>query len=123
MSEINSDLNASENSHDAQLAAEEAASGKSPAADVNVSADYEASKEYSVSPIDQTGAGEKAAEAATSSDLKLSAPEETESKSEPTGNPDDYRDMAKEVSHSTGATGNVSDDLVEKAIEMGKPGQ
>lgn len=123
MSEINNDLNPSENSHDAQLAAEEAASGKGSVANVDVSADYEASKELSVSPIDHTGAGEKAAEAATSPDLKVSAPDTTESKAEPTGDPDDYRNMAKEVSHSNTATGNVSDDLVDKAIDLGKPGQ
>jgi len=40
----------------------------------------------------------------------------------PTGNPDDYRSMARDVSSTTEAGANVSDDLVQKALEKGQPG-
>lgn len=123
MPETNSDLNPSDVSYDAKQAADEITSGDRAPSKVDVSSDYEASKEYSVSEVDRTGAGEKAAQAATAPDLKVPEPEETTSAAQPTGNPDDYLDMAKEVGAGAGATGNVSDDLVKKAIDLGKPGE
>ena len=82
---------------DAQLAADSIAGGQEKAADVDVDADYEASKQYSVSDIDRTGAGVKAAEEATAPQFKLSEPEETKLETGPTGDPDDYRDMASDI--------------------------
>ncbi len=122
MSETNTE------SHDAQLAAEEIAAGDRPAPKVDVSADYEAAQEFSTSSFDKSGEGEAAAEAATASNFEAHSAEETQLAddhlaSEPTGDPDLYRDMAKQVSHSGGDTGNVDDDLVKKAIDLGKPGE
>ena len=82
---------------DAQLAAENIASGQEKAPTVDVEGDYEASKQFSVSDIDRSGEGAKAAEAATAPDQKVSDPGETKTESKPTGNPDDYMDMAKDV--------------------------
>ena len=82
---------------DAQLAADNIAGGQEKAADVDVDADYEASKQYSVSDVDRTGAGAKAAEEATASQFELTEPEETKLETGPTGNPDDYREMAKDI--------------------------
>jgi hypothetical protein len=110
--------------YDAQQTAEEIEAGDRPATQVDVSADYEASKEFSISEVDRSGAGEKAAQAATAPDFAVSQPKETTpTKAEPTGDPSDYLDMAKEVGTSSAATGNVSDDLLKKAIEKGQAGQ
>lgn len=82
---------------DAQLAAENMTSGQEKAPTVDVEGDYEASKQFSVSDIDRTGEGAKAAEAATAPDLQVAKPEETKTEAKPTGNPDDYKEMAKDV--------------------------
>ncbi len=58
---------------------------------VDVSADYEASKNYSVSEVDKSGGG---AEAAT---RNIPGAEKTKPEFESTGEPDDYRSMAKDV--------------------------
>ncbi len=121
MSETNRDLNPSQ-SYDAQQISEEIAEGSLPAYKVDVSSDYEASKEFSVSEIDRTGEGEKAAEKATAHSFDLHDPEETKSNAEPTGDPSDFLNMAKAIGHETAAHGNVDDDLIHKAIEKGQPG-
>lgn len=51
--------------HDAQLAAENIESGEEKAPSVDMEADYKAAEEFSVSEIDRTGEGEKAAKKAT----------------------------------------------------------
>ena len=109
--------------HEAQLAAENMVEGVEEAPKVDVAADYEASKEFSVSEIDRTSEGAQAAAAATAPKFEVTKPKETEFKAEPTGNPSDYLDMAKEVSQTPAASGNVTDDLVQKALEMGQPAQ
>ena len=122
MSAINSDLNPAQ-TYDAQQVSEEIAEGSLPAPKVDVSADYAASKEFSVSDLDRTGEGEKAAQAATAPAFEIHEAEVTHAKAEPTGDPGDFLDMAKSISHDQGAVGNVSDDLIHKAIEKGQPSQ
>lgn len=122
MSEINTE------SYDAQQAADEIAAGDRPAPKVNVSTDYEAAQEFSTSSIDSTSAGADAAQAATASQFEAHTPEETDLSSgtlttDSTGDPEDYLDMAKEVNPVAGATGNVNDDLLQKAFDLGKPGE
>ncbi|ARV62082.1 hypothetical protein BZZ01_28715 [Nostocales cyanobacterium HT-58-2] len=108
--------------HDAQLAAENIASGEEKAPSVDFEADYQAAQQLSVSEIDRTGEGEQAAQKATAPKQELREPQQTNTQAKPTGNPDDYVDMAKEVGGSkTEAVTNVSDDLVEKALEKGQP--
>ncbi|MBW4577897.1 MAG: hypothetical protein KME08_21925 [Aphanothece sp. CMT-3BRIN-NPC111] len=80
-----------------QLAAERMAAGEERPAAVDTEADYKASKEFSVSDIDKTGAGESAAAAATAPHFKVSEPEETVTTATSDANPDDYREMAKDV--------------------------
>lgn len=106
--------------HDAQLAAENMVEGQEKVPAVDVSADYEASKAFSVSEIDRTEEGAQAAAKATAPKFEVPAGKETTFKAEPTGDPADYMDMAKEVSR-TPASGEVSDELVQKALEMGQP--
>lgn len=122
MSETNAET------HDTQRTKEEIAAGDRPAPKVDVSADYEAAQEFSTSSFDKSGKGEAAAEAATASNFEVHSAEETQLPadplaSEPTGDPDLYRGMAKEISHGAEATGNVDDDLMKKALELGKPGE
>lgn len=84
---------------DAQLAAENMASGLEKAAAVDFDADYAAAQQFSVSEIDRTGEGAKAAQEATASQFELSQSEETKTEAKPTGDPADYMEMAKDVTH------------------------
>jgi hypothetical protein len=123
MSENTRDFN---QTYDAEQMTEEIQSGDRPAPQVDVSADYEASKELSVSAIDQTGEGAKAAEAATAPNLKVPKAEDTTSKAAADdSDPNDYLEMAQDVNPISGSRENVgvNDDLVKKAIKRGEPGQ
>jgi hypothetical protein len=51
----------------------------------------------------------------------MSTPQETNLPAQSTGNPDDFLSMAKEIKSDV-VPGEVTDDLVQKAIEMGTPG-
>lgn len=107
--------------HDAQLAAESIASGEEKAPKVNFEADYAAAQEFSVSEIDRTNEGATAAEAATAPQYDISAPEQTTTVAQATGNPDDYIELAKEINPSrTEAVTTVSDELLQKALEKGQ---
>lgn len=106
---------------DAQRIAEDVAAGEKKLPKVDVSADYEASKEFSVSDVDRSSQGEEAAKAATAPKFQVPAASESQLKTDSTGNPDDYRSMAKDVRPDVGEAGAVSDDLVRKAIEKGTP--
>ncbi|MFN6564895.1 MAG: hypothetical protein RMY28_034565 [Nostoc sp. ChiSLP01] len=108
--------------HDAQLAAENIASGEEKAPNVDFDADYAAAQQFSVSEIDRTGEGAAAAEAATAPEQKVPQAKETKTQTQSTGNPDDYTELAKEVGNAkTEAVTSVDDDLVEKALEKGQP--
>jgi hypothetical protein len=108
--------------HDAQLAAESIASGEEKAPKVDFDADYATAQKFSVSEIDRTDEGAAAAKEATAPKYKISTPAETKTQAQSTGNPDDYVELAKEVGNSRaeGVT-NVSDELVQKALEKGQP--
>ncbi|WP_017654304.1 hypothetical protein [Fortiea contorta] len=108
--------------HDAQLAAENIISGEEKAPKVDFEADYAAAQQFSVSEIDRTGQGAAAAEAATAPKHKLSQPKEVATVAQPTGNPDDYIELAQEVTASRNeGVAIVNDDLVQKALEKGQP--
>jgi hypothetical protein len=120
MSEINTEVNNIEN-FDAQQITESAEAGEQKLPTVNVSADYEASKEFSVSDIDRTSAGAEAAAAATAPKFDIPAPTEFAKPADSSGNPDAFRSMAQDL-NPAGAAGNVTDDLIQKAIDLGTPG-
>lgn len=84
-------------SFDAQQMVEEIQEGEQKAPSVDIDADYEAAKSFSVSEIDATEEGAKAAEAATSSQLEVSQPQSSPTEAQETGDPSDYVEMAKEV--------------------------
>ncbi|KAF3886273.1 MULTISPECIES: hypothetical protein [Nostocales] len=107
--------------HDAQLAAENMVSGEEKTPKVDFEADYQAAQKMSVSDIDRTGEGAKAAAEATAPEHELRSSGETNTVAKETGNPDDYIDMAKDVNSSkTEAVTEVSDDLVKQALEKGQ---
>ena len=112
---------ASEN-FDAELANTAIAEGEEKATEVNVEADYEASKAFSVSEIDRTEAGAQAAAAATASQRSVPQATETKTVAQSTSDPSDYKDMAAEVSSAPAGTTEVNDSLVEKAIQKGQAG-
>ena len=107
---------------DAQLAAENIASGVEKAPTVDFEGDYKAAQQFSVSDIDRTGEGAKAAEAATASDFKMPEQEETTTEAQATGDPTDFMAMAADAASTTQGVSNVTDDLMKKALDMGKPG-
>ncbi|MBW4560416.1 MAG: hypothetical protein KME32_04515 [Mojavia pulchra JT2-VF2] len=107
--------------HDAQLAADSITAGEEETPKVDFEADYAAAQQFSVSEIDRTGEGAKAAEAATAPQQEISQQEEVTTEAKPTGNPDDYLEMAKDVGGTqTEAVTSASDDLVQKAFEKGQ---
>ncbi|MEG4211784.1 hypothetical protein [Microcoleus sp. S13_B4] len=120
MSEINTEVNNTEN-FDAQQITESAEAGEQKLPTVDVSADYEASKEFSVSDIDRTGAGAQAAAAATAPKFDIPAPKDIPLPADTSGNPNDFRSMAQDITPA-GTPGNVTDDLMQKAIDLGTPG-
>ncbi len=107
---------------DAQLAAEEMASGHEETPAVDAEADYEASKQFSVSDVDRTGVGAEEAQEATAPQFKVPEPEETKAETKSTGDPSDYLNMAKDADSTTEGVTAVSDDLIQKALEKGQPG-
>jgi hypothetical protein len=120
-----SELNTENQTQDAQLAAEEIASGDRPAPKIDVAADYKAAQEFSTSSLDDTPEGQKAAEEATAPQFEVHSAEETEvttSSLDSTGDPNDFKNLAREVNPQAGTAGNVDDDLVQKALELGQPG-
>ncbi|HEY9858382.1 MAG TPA: hypothetical protein V6D16_02670 [Candidatus Obscuribacterales bacterium] len=123
MADATTDLTPGEGQNfDAMQATEEIAGGEQKAPKVDVDADYEASKEYSVSDVDRSGQGADAAAAATAPEHELHAAEETKFEAEPTGDPGDFREMAQDLRPEAANTGD-SHDLMQKAIEKGQPGQ
>lgn len=124
MPESTTDLNtATSQTYDAQQMAEEIAKGEQKAPKVDVEADYEAAQEFSVSEVDRTGEGESLAADAVAPQHQVPQAEAPKLTTEPTGDPDQYREMAKEVGHQANAPSTVSDELVQKALEKGQPAQ
>jgi hypothetical protein len=121
MSDVTNTVDTSEN-YDAQQTVEEIAVGDRQAPAVNVEADYEASKQFSVSPIDRTEDGAAAAEAVSTPQLDAPVADVATSTPNTTGNPEDYKQMAENMSSAMPDSGNVSDDLVKKALDKGTAG-
>ncbi len=108
---------------DGQLAAENMATGKEKLPTIDVDADYQAAQQFNVSDVDRTGTGADAAATATAHKFEMHEPETTKMVAESTSDPHDYMQMAHDITGSKSAAGNVSDDLVHRALEMGEPGK
>ncbi|XGV98228.1 MAG: hypothetical protein ACAF41_04695 [Leptolyngbya sp. BL-A-14] len=119
MSEIANNIDTSDN-YDAEQTVEEIEAGDRNAPTANVEADYEASKQFSTSEIDRTEAGKAAADEATSHQFAMPEPDDATLVTESTGNPDDYKQMAEDVTPDSAGAGNVSDAMVQKAMQKGR---
>lgn len=121
MADSSTDLNTAESQNfDAKQLTEEIQTGEQKAPKVNVEADYEASKEYSVSDIDRSGEGAKAANEATAPEHKMPEAKATETHAESTGDPAEFKNMAHDLRPDAASN---RDDLVQKAFQKGQPGQ
>ncbi|MCX7595702.1 MAG: hypothetical protein N2235_18470 [Fischerella sp.] len=105
---------------DAKLAAENIISGEEKAPSVDMEADYQAAQQFSVSEVNRTGKGAKAAEEATAPQYQIPKATEMKTEAQPTGDRDDYKEMANELGTSQEAVTNVSDELFKQALEKGQ---
>lgn len=115
MAEVKPDWENTEN-FDAEAVKEAIVEGDLPEPKADVSADYEASKEMSGGIVD-----EETAEKMVAPQLEMPEPMETKHVTASDSNPEDYREMAKDVSPAPEGAHNVTDNLVEKALEKGQP--
>lgn len=89
MSDVDTTTDVTTASYDAEQLVEEIAAGEEKAPQVNVEADYERSKQFDVAEIDRSEEGSQAA-AEVSSESGAT-----------TGDPNAFRNMAKEVNKPT----------------------
>lgn len=82
---------------------------------VNVSADYEASKQMSTGRMSQ-----QEAEKSVAPDLRVKSADQVSVSTSSANQSPDYMNMAREVNPTAAGAGNVTDDLVEKALEKGE---
>jgi len=120
--EMNSLIDPAEN-YDAKQQVEAIATGEEKKQSVDVSADYEKSKEFSVSPVDQTDSDSQPFENRVFEELQQANSQPENRVAEPTGDPQEFMDIAKDVSPVKSAGENITDDLVQHALELGQPGQ
>jgi hypothetical protein len=106
-----------EQNFDAELLKEAIAEGETKEATVDLGADYQAAQQMSQGAI---GAAE--AEAMVAPQFEVSSPEEVQIPSTSANSSLDYVDMAKEINPTAAGVENVTDALVEKALQMGQPG-
>lgn len=106
---------------DAEVVKEAIATGDDKISETNTAADYAAAQAMSTGIVDA-----ETAEAMVAPQFEVAQPDQVDIGSTPVNqsdsNPGDYRAMAKEVSSAPAAAGNVTDDLVEKAIAKGQSG-
>ena len=82
---------------------------------INVSADYEASKQMSTGHMSQ-----QEAEKSVAPDLRVKSADQVSVSTSSANQSPDYVDMAREVNPPAAGAGNVTDDLVEKALGKGE---
>lgn len=103
-------------SYDAEQIQEAVAEGEVESPRVDLDADYAAAQQFSQ--------GNKNEASATTSmgnpQFEQSHSESTKAVADSTGNPDDYVDMAKDVTHAPTEAGNVSNDVMQRSKKPGK---
>jgi hypothetical protein len=102
---------------DAEVVKEAVAEGDEKAPEVDVASDYAAAQQMSGGIVDA-----ETAEELVKPQFEVAQPESVVTGAEPTSESSDYLKMAKDVSPAPTGAGNVTDDLVEKAIAKGQPG-
>ncbi|MBM0740668.1 hypothetical protein JOY44_03380 [Phormidium sp. CLA17] len=102
---------------DAEMLKESIAEGDTKDLSVDVGADYAAAQGMSTGAV---GAAE--AEALVAPELEVSTPAEVAVPTMSANDQIDYTDMAKDINPAGSGAGNVTDDLVKKALDLGKAG-
>ncbi|MDX2229888.1 MAG: hypothetical protein NW220_09635 [Leptolyngbyaceae cyanobacterium bins.349] len=102
---------------DAEVIKEAIAEGDEKAPEVDVAADYAAAQQMSGGVVDA-----ETAEQLVQPQFEVERPEDVVTGAEPTSQSADYLEMAKDIHPTPGGSGNVTDDLVQKAIAKGQPG-
>lgn len=102
---------------DAEVVKEAIAEGDEKAPEVDVASDYAAAQQMSGGIVNA-----ETAEELVKPQFEVEQPKDVVTGAEPTSQSADYLKMAKEVNPAPASAGNVTDDLVEKAIAKGQPG-
>jgi len=102
---------------DAEMLKEAIAEGDTKGLSVDVGADYAAAQEMSTGTV-----GVAEAEAIVAPDFEVSTPAEVAVPTMSASDQIDYTDMAKDINPTGAGAGNVTDELMEKALNLGKPG-
>lgn len=102
---------------DAEMLKEAIAEGDTKDISVDVGADYAAAQDMSTGIVDAAEA-----EALGAPDFEVSTPAQVSVPTMSANDQIDYTDMAKDMNPSGAGAGNVTDDLVKKALDLGKPG-
>ncbi|HEY9615630.1 MAG TPA: hypothetical protein V6C64_02235 [Microcoleaceae cyanobacterium] len=103
-------------SYDAEQIQEAVAEGEVESPRVDLDADYAAAQQFSQG----TKSGASAVTSMGNPQFEQSHAESAKAVADSTGNPDDYLKMAKEVTHTATETGDVSDDVMQRAKNQGK---
>ncbi len=82
---------------------------------VDVAADYEASKRMSTGVMDQ-----QEAEKSVAPELRVKSADQVSVPTSSANQSPDYMNMARDINPAPSGAGNVTDDLVEKALEKGE---
>lgn len=102
---------------DAEMLKESIADGDTKGLSVDVGADYAAAQEMSTGSVDASEA-----EAIVAPEFEVSTPAEVSVPTMSANDQIDYTDMAKDINPAGSGAGNVTDELMEKALNLGKPG-
>lgn len=111
------DQNDTTQNMDAEMLKEAISEGDTKGLSVDVGADYKTAQEMSTGSVDAAEA-----EAIVAPDLEVSTPAQVAVPTMSANDQIDYTDMAKDVNPAGSAAGNVSDELMKKALDLGKPG-
>lgn len=103
---------------DAEVVKEAITEGDEKAPEVDVAADYEASQQLSGGIVDA-----KTAEEMVKPQFKVASSEAVVTGAEAGSGTSDYLEMAKDVHPAPTGEVEVTDDLMQKAIAKGQPGQ
>ncbi len=102
---------------DAEMLKDAIAEGNTKDISVDVGADYAAAKEMSTGTVDAAEA-----EAIVAPEFEVSTPAEVAVPTMSANDQIDYTDMAKDINPAGSGAGNVTDELMEKALNLGKAG-
>jgi hypothetical protein len=104
---------------DAEVVKEAIAEGDEKAPEVDVAADYAVAQQLSGGIVDA-----ELAEELVKPQFEVARPEEVVTGAEVGSGGSDYLEMAKDINPTpTAVVGEVTDDLMQKAIAKGQPGQ